>query len=327
MRSSTATRSPRRFLSGDTPQGRSGVGYALLRDARPDAPPVDVPQLSIGDVDAALTRLAATTGSGSKVARKRHLHDLLAQATDAERDFLTRLLIGELRQGALESMMIDAVAAAAGLPAATVRAAAMVAHGVVSVARPALTDGAAGLAQFALRPMQPIAPMLAQPADDIVAALHALGTAAIEWKVDGARVHVHKSGDDIRVFTRSRNDVTASAPEIVEALRAVDVSELILDGEAIVLNESGAPQPFQQTMRRFGRTLDVADMRSSLPLSVFFFDCLRHGADALICARRGAIRRACTSAAAGPDHSGIVTDDVAVAEASTTTPCAAATKA
>ena len=111
----------------------------------------------------------------------------------------------------------------------------MVAHGVVSVARPALADGAAGLAQFALRLMQPIAPMLAQPADDIAAALHALGTAAIEWKVDGARVHVHKSGDDIRVFTRSRNDVTASAPEIVEALRAVDASELILDGEAIVL--------------------------------------------------------------------------------------------
>jgi len=304
------------FLSGETPQGRSGVGYALLRDARPDASPVEAPQLSIGEVDAALTALAAATGSGSKVARTRKLQALLARATDAERDFLTRLLIGELRQGALESLMIDAVAAAAGIPAATVRAAAMVAHGVVSVARPALADGAAGLAQFALRPMQPIAPMLAQPADDIAAALHALGTAAIEWKVDGARVHVHKSGDDIRVFTRSRNDVTASAPEVVEALRAIDASELILDGEAIVLNESGAPQPFQQTMRRFGRTLDVADVRTSLPLSVFFFDCLRHGADALTAApaseRFDALAQAVPPALIVPR---IVTDDVAVAEA------------
>jgi len=192
----------------------------------------------------------------------------------------------------------------------------MVAHGVVAVAQPALADGAAGLAPFALRPMQPIAPMLAQPADDIAAALHALGTAAVEWKVDGARVHVHKSGDDIRVFTRSRNDVTASVPEIVDALRAVDASELILDGEAIVLNDSGAPQAFQQTMRRFGRTLDVADMRTSLPLSVFFFDCLRHGADALMPApaaeRFDALARAVPPALIVPR---IVTNDLAVAEA------------
>jgi DNA ligase-1 len=304
------------FLSGETPQGRSGIGYALLRDARPAAGPVDAPQLSIGDVDAALTGLAATTGSGSKSARTQRLHDLLARATAAERDFLARLLVGELRQGALESLMIDAVAAAAGIPASIVRTAAMVAHGVVSVARPALTDGAAGLAQFALQPMQPLAPMLAQPAGDMAEALEALGTAAIEWKVDGARVHVHKSGDDIRVYTRSRNDVTASAPEIVEALRAVDASELILDGEAIVLNENGAPQPFQQTMRRFGRTVDVADMRESLPLSVYFFDCLRHGTDSLLAAP--AAERFDALAGALPQPlviPRIVTGDVAVAEA------------
>jgi DNA ligase-1 len=304
------------FLSGETPQGRSGIGYALLRDARPAVEPVDAPQLSIGDVDAALTGLAATTGSGSKRARTQRLHDLYARATAAERDFLTRLLVGELRQGALESLMIDAVAAAAGIPAAIVRTAAMVAHGVVSVARPALTDGAAGLAQFALQPMQPLAPMLAQPAGDLAEALGALGTAAVEWKVDGARVHVHKSGDDIRVYTRSRNDVTASAPEIVEALRAVDASELILDGEAIVLKENGAPQPFQQTMRRFGRTVDVAEMRKSLPLSVYFFDCLRHGGDALLAApaaeRFDALARALPQRLVIPR---IVTGDVAVAEA------------
>jgi DNA ligase-1 len=164
--------------------------------------------------------------------------------------------------------------------------------------------------------MQPIAPMLAQPAADIAEALHALGTAAVEWKVDGARVHVHKRGDDVRVFTRSRNDVSASAPEIVDAVRAIDAAELILDGEAIVLGESGAPQPFQQTMRRFGRTLDVPDMRASLPLSVFFFDCLRHGADALTAApaaeRFEVLQRSLPAALIIPR---IVTGDVAVAEA------------
>jgi len=272
--------------------------------------------LSIGDVDAALATLAATSGAGSKAARVRLLRDLLTRATDAERDFLTRLMIGELRQGALESLVIDAVAAAAGIPSAAVRSAAMVAHGVVAVARAALVEGAPGLARFALQPMQPIAPMLAQPAADIAEALHALGTAAIEWKVDGARVHVHKRGADVRVFTRNRNDVSASAPEIVDAVRAVAATELILDGEAIVLGESGAPQPFQQTMRRFGRTLDVPDMRASLPLSVFFFDCLRHGADALTAApaaeRFGILARSVPAALIIPR---IVTGDVAVAEA------------
>jgi len=123
--------------------------------------------------------------------------------------------------------------------------------------------------------------MLAQPAADVASALEALGTAAFEWKLDGARVQVHKSGDDVRVFTRNRNDVTASAPEIVDAVRSSPVAELILDGEAIALKPGGAPQPFQITMRRFGRTLDVATMQASLPLSVFFFDCMRFGPDAL----------------------------------------------
>jgi DNA ligase-1 len=225
--------------------------------------------------------MASITGAGSKGERVRILADLFARATNEERDFLARLLLGELRQGALESLMIDAVAAAASLPAPAVRQAAMVAHGIVPVALAALTEGANGLRRFALALMQPIAPMLAQPAADVGEALRVLGTAAFEWKVDGARVQVHKAGDDVRIFTRSRNDVTASAPEIVAAVRASAVPELILDGEAIALQANGAPQPFQVTMRRFGRTLDVPAMQASLPLSVFFFDCLRFGPDAL----------------------------------------------
>jgi DNA ligase-1 len=178
-------------------------------------------------------------------------------------------------------LMIDAVAAAASLPTSSVRRAAMVAGGLAAVAHAALTQGAAGLQRFALALMQPVAPMLAQPANDVTEALDAFGTAALEWKLDGARVQVHKAGEQVRIFTRNRNDVTASAPEIVDALRSAPARELILDGEAIALQANGAPHPFQITMRRFGRTLDVSAMQASLPLSVFFFDCLRHGPDAL----------------------------------------------
>src|SRR6267378_7970557 len=222
------------YLSGELRQGRSGIGYGLLRDARPDVV-VGAPSLTIAEVDAALERLSGTTGAGSRSERTRILSVLLGRATTEERDFLGRLMLGELRQGALESLMIDAVAAASSLPAASVRQAAMVAGGIAAVAHAALTEGAGALRRFALELMQPIAPMLAQPANDVAEALDMLGSAAFEWKLDGARVQVHKAGDQVRIFTRNRNDVTASAPEIVEALRSVETPELILDGEAIAL--------------------------------------------------------------------------------------------
>jgi DNA ligase-1 len=303
------------YLSGETRQGKSGIGYALLRDAQP-ARAGDVPSLEICEVDATLARIASISGAGSKSERTSILASLLARATSAERDFLMRLLLGELRQGALGSLMIDAVAAAASLPSSSVRQAAMVAHGIVPVALAVLTEGASGLAKFSLALMQPMAPMLAQPAADVAAALGALGTAAFEWKLDGARVQVHKSGDDVRIFTRSRNDVTASAPEIVAAVRGSAVPELILDGEAIALQASGAPHPFQVTMRRFGRTLDVTEMQASLPLSVFFFDCMRFEADALTEAptahRIEALQRALPPPLLMPR---LVTSDLAAAEA------------
>lgn len=303
------------YLSGKQPQGRSGIGYAYLRDARAGAP-ADTPSLTIADVDAALEHISSTTGTGSKRERVQILCGLFARATADEGDFLTRLMLGELRQGALESLMIDAVAMASSLPPSSVRDAAMVADGIATVASVALTEGTAGLKRFALALMQPIAPMLAQPADDVAEALHAFGAAAFEWKLDGARVQVHKAGDEVRIFTRNRNDVTTSAPELVDSLRAVAARELILDGEAIVLHANGAPQPFQVTMRRFGRTRDVAAMQASLPLSVFFFDCLRYDADALTQApleeRFAALSRALPAQLLMPR---LVTRDLAAAEA------------
>jgi DNA ligase-1 len=260
------------YLSGEIRQGRIGIGYATLAAQR-GAPAADA-RLSLLDVDAALDQIAATTGKGSAASRSAQLRALFERATAAEQDFLIRLLVGELRQGALEGVMLDAIAAAAELPAADVRRAAMFTGSAGLVARMALTEGAAALARFAIALQRPVQPMLATPAEDIAAAMAQLGTAAIEWKVDGARVQVHKSADAVRVYTRNLNDVTASAPEIVEAVQALPAAELILDGEAVALLPSGGPQPFQVTMRRFGRKLDVERLRTELPLAVYFFDCL-----------------------------------------------------
>jgi DNA ligase-1 len=268
------------YLSGETRQGRIGIGYATLAALRGSH--TIQPVLTLSDVDAALDRIAATTGKGSAAVRSTQLRALFDCATAAEQDFLLRLLVGELRQGALEGVMTDAIAAAADVPVGDVRRAAMIVGSLGVVARAALTGGAGALARFAVTLHRPVQPMLAQPADDIADALAHLGTAAIEWKIDGARVQVHKAGDKIKVYTRNLNDVTASVPEIVEALQGLPANELILDGEAVALSGGGTPQTFQVTMRRFGRKLDVERMRAELPLAVYFFDCLYYDGTPLI---------------------------------------------
>ena len=260
------------YLAGETRQGRIGVGWATLAGLR--GAPAAAPSLTLRDVDAALDAVATTAGKGSAAARTARLRALFERATAPEQDFLVRLLVGELRQGALEGVMLDSIAAASALPAADVRRAAMLTGSLRETARVALREGAAGLARFAVALHRPVQPMLATPAADVAAAMARLGTAALEWKLDGARVQVHKAGSAITVYTRALKDVTASVPEIVEALHELPAGELILDGEAIALARDGAPQPFQVTMRRFGRKLDVAAMRAELPLAAYFFDCL-----------------------------------------------------
>ena len=261
------------YLSGDTPQGKVGIGYATLKDALA-AKPAGAPQLALVQIDEALTRLAQIKGEGSAAERARLLAELFARATVPEQDFLARLLLGELRQGALEGIMLDAIAKAANLRPEQVRTAAMRAGGLPVMAKAALTEGEAGLARFALRVFQPVQPMLAQPAEDVADAIERLGRAAFEWKLDGARVQAHKSGGEIRVYTRSLREATSAVPEIVAALQECPARAVILDGETIALKPEGTPYPFQETMRRFGRKLDVEALRARYPLSVFFFDCL-----------------------------------------------------
>ncbi len=302
------------YLSGETRQGKLSLGYATLGSCM--GAPAAAPALALRDVDAAFAALKSTRGSGSAARRAAVLESLFGKATAEEQDFLVRLIVGELRQGALEGVMLDAVAAAASLPPADVRRAATFAGGIAPVARAALAGGAAALAQFSIRPMQPVLPMLAQPAEDVQAAMAQLGSAILEWKLDGARVQVHKSGDDVRVYTRNLNEVTVAVPEVVQALRSAKAGSLILDGEAIALRADGRPHPFQVTMRRFGRKLDVESLRAELPLSLFFFDCLLAEDQALV--DRPARERHDLLRSILPDSivtPSLITGDVAEAEA------------
>jgi DNA ligase-1 len=269
------------YLSGFLPQGRIGIGWAMLRDLRSEHAAAE-PELTLLEVDQAFARLAQVKGAGSTRERGRQLAELLARATTQEQDFLTRLLFGELRQGALEGVMLDAIARAANIPAASVRRAHLIAGDLAAVASAALSGGAAALAAFNVQVFRPLQPMLADSAEDVDDALQQLGRGAFEYKLDGARIQVHKAGDDVRIFTRQLNDVTASAPELVESVRVLPARELVLDGEAIALRENGKPQPFQITMRRFGRRLDVERLRGELPLSPYFFDLLYLDGAALI---------------------------------------------
>jgi DNA ligase 1 len=261
------------YLSGVVPQDKLGVGWASLQAAA-SGPAADSATVELIEVDAALEQIARTAGKGSAETRLRLLGELLARLTEDERRFLVGLVTGELRQGALEGLLVEAVAAAAGLPAGDVRRAAMLTGDLPRVARAALTEGAAGLAGFAVRLFHPVLPMLAGTADSETQALAELGEAALEWKLDGARVQIHKGDDEVRVYSRRLNEVTPAVPELVEQARALPARELIAEGEAIALRPDGTPHPFQATMTRFGRRLDVERTRVTVPLTLFLFDLL-----------------------------------------------------
>jgi DNA ligase-1 len=261
------------YLTGTLPQGRIGVGWRTLEPAMPSGPAVG-PPLTLARVDEVLSGVAVETGPGSGERRLRALRALLESTDEPGRRLLVELLLGEVRQGALEGVVIEAVARAAGLPAADVRRAAMYAPGLGELARAALEEGAAGLGRFSLRLLSPVAPMLASPAGDAEEALERLGEAAFEYKLDGARLQVHRAGDEVRVFTRQLLDVTARVPEVVEWARALEPRELVVEGEALALRPDGRPRPFQETMRRLGRSRDVEAARREAPLSSFFFDLL-----------------------------------------------------
>ncbi len=262
------------FLTGWPRQGRIGVGWSTVASAQ-DQDPAQEAALELRDVDRAFDQLQSVRGKNSGAERQRLLTDLFTRATAEEQQFLMALAIGEVRQGALEGVLLEAVAKATDLPSERVRRAVMLAGDLGTVASALLGgDGEVALARYQLELFRPVQPMLADSAPNVADALAGGVPMAVEWKLDGARIQVHKQGDRVAVYTRSLNDVTSAVPEVIEALRATSARELILDGEVIALTQDGKPLPFQVTMRRFGRRLDVETLRAELPLTPFFFDLL-----------------------------------------------------
>ena len=301
------------FLSGELRQRQIGVGYASLGDlfrpgfsgqpVRPEESPAPEPEaaqgagtaagagtapLTVTETDAVFEVIGQVAGPGAQAERRRLLAGLFGRAGETERQFLVRLLAGELHQGALEGVMAEAVARAAGVPAAEVRRAHLLTGSLPLVAQAALAaalvpapepgpaaDAArAALRAFGLKVGRPLRPMLASSAATVADAFARLSPAVVEWKVDGIRIQVHRSGADVAVFTRTLDDITIRVPEIAEAVLALDVQRAVFDGEAVALAPDGRPRPFQVTASRTGSHMDVARQRADTPLTPFFFDLL-----------------------------------------------------
>ncbi len=297
-------------LAGEVRQGRIGIGWATVGGL--EVPHAATASLTVADLDGALDQLATIAGAGSQFLRSSRLNTLMAAATADEQAFVGRLLLGELRQGALEGVVADAVAKAAGLPLAAVRRAAMLAGDLPSVAATALAEGADGLAAIGLQVGRFVQPMLAAPGEAVAAALPAAGgPASVEQKLDGARLQAHRQGEDVRLFTRNGNDVTTRLGAVAELVRSLPCAAVVLDGEVIGMAADERPDRFQDTMSRFGRQTGEA----GATLTVRFFDCLHlDGADLLdepLAVRAEALQRV----AGGWRVAGLTTADPAEADA------------
>lgn len=259
------------WLAGRLPQGRIGVGRQALKDPVPAA---DTATLTIREADDAVTALAAVAGPGSQGERRRLVQALLGAATEEEQRFLIALLSGEVRQGALDAVAGEALAQATEAPPAAVRRAVMLAGSLQSVAERLLADGPEALAEFRLTVGRPVLPMLAQTAGSVAEAVEKLAPCAVEEKLDGIRVQVHRRGDAVRVYTRTLDDITGRLPEVTAAALALDGDLLILDGEVIALDADGRPRPFQEVAGRVGSRTDITAAALAVPLSPVFFDVL-----------------------------------------------------
>ena len=261
-------------LSGALPQRRVGVSWRGLAEL---PPPAAEPSATVGEVDAALTTLSGLSGPGSAAARQAAVRTLFARLTAEEQDYLRNLVTGQLRQGALDGVMLQAIAAAADVPEAAVRRATMLAGYPGPVAVAALSGGVAALEAVHLEVGRPLRPMLAASAPDVPTAVDQAGgegDAYVDGKLDGIRLQAHREGDEVHLFTRSLDDITDRLPEVVEAVLAMPAQRLVVDGEAIALDASGRPRPFQETASRTMSSADVGRLRAEVPVTPFFFDLL-----------------------------------------------------
>ncbi|MFF1273436.1 ATP-dependent DNA ligase [Streptomyces marokkonensis] len=262
------------YLAGRLPQGRIGVGWKVL--SRPVAPAAEA-SLTVRQVDALLTTLGKVSGPGSQAERARLVGELLGASTEDEQRFLFGLLTGEVRQGALDAVAVEGLAEATGAPSADVRRAVMLAGSLQSVAGALLSDGPGALERFRLTVGRPVLPMLAHSASSVAEAVEKLGACAVEEKLDGIRVQVHRDGDTVRVHTRTLDDITGRLPEVTSAARELPGERFILDGEVISFDDDGRPRSFQETAGRVGSRVDVAAAAREVPVSPVFFDVLSVG--------------------------------------------------
>ncbi len=297
------------FLSGWPRQGRVGIGWATAWRNQ-DGGRATEPTLTVADVDAFFDRVLETVGKGSAKTRGELVSGLLGRATEAEADFIRRLFVGEMRQGALEGVITEAVAGASGAASSAVRRALMLSGDLGTTAEIALREGEAGLAEIGLEVLRPVLPMLASTAETTAEALGLTGLASVEWKLDGIRIQIHRAGDEVRAFTRNLNDVTERMPEVVEIVRSLPEERLVLDAEAIVLDADERPHLFQDTMSRVGRRTGAHEAA----LAPSFFDVLIAGDDQLLDLPLSERRKRLEGIAGDWRIPSIVTDDAGEAE-------------
>ncbi len=295
------------YLAGSLRQRRTGLGWRSMQSL---PAPAAEPSLTVLEVHEAFDRIAALSGAGSQAARAAATESLFARATAEEQPWLRGIVTGEVRQGALDSLVQEGLAAAGGVPLAAVRRAAMMAGSTVAVAGAALSDGEEALATFLLQVGRPVLPMLASSATTVAAAMEKAGggRVSIDTKLDGIRIQVHRRGDEVSVATRSLEDITARLPEVVEVARGLPASTFVLDGEVLALDDQGRPRPFQETASRTA-------MSEGVHLTPYFFDLLHlDGAD--LVDSPGAERLDALTGLVPPEHlvPRLVTDDVAEAE-------------
>ncbi|WTP55872.1 ATP-dependent DNA ligase [Streptomyces phaeochromogenes] len=259
------------YLAGRLPQGRLGIGWKIL--GTPVAPAAE-PTLTVREVDARLTALGKVSGTGSQAERARLVGELMGACTEPEQRFLLGLIGGEVRQGALDAVAVEGLAQATGAPSVDVRRAVMLAGSLQTVAERLLADGPEALAEFRLTVGRPVQPMLAHSASSVTEAIDKLGACAVEEKLDGIRVQVHRDGDDVRLYTRTLDDITDRLPELTSAARELKGEHFILDGEVIAFDEGGRPRSFQDIAGRVGSRVDVATAAEAVPVSPVFFDAL-----------------------------------------------------
>ncbi|MBQ1088661.1 ATP-dependent DNA ligase [Streptomyces sp. B93] len=259
------------YLAGRLPQGRLGIGWKVLGRR---VPPANAPSLTVREVDERLTALGAVSGTGSQAERARLTGELMGRATEEEQRFLVGLITGEVRQGALDAVAVEGLAQATGAPPADVRRAVMLAGSLQTVAQALLADGPAALEAFRLTVGRPVLPMLAHSASSVAEAVGRLEGCAVEEKLDGIRVQVHRDGGTVRLYTRTLDDITDRLPEVTSAALGLRGERFILDGEVIAFDAEGRPRSFQETAGRVGSRVDVATAARAVPVSPVFFDAL-----------------------------------------------------